>query len=190
MGLTRMMLVALLLCGVILAVDAQEANFGKKVKCYIEAGTVVCPGCNSRAGLSCPRNNLKTCDNELYTTQTYEDKTEPTTAKETQFFKPTTTTDDNKIPPFSPDIAEEDIAYWAKLAQENKEFRNFLYRILNYRRPRAPRYKRQIVQQMPLEDDDTCKWNGDCPCPLICCKTGEGCPKRCMKGIRLPPPFG
>lgn len=71
----------------------------------------------------------------------------------------------------------------------------YLYRLLGSDSRRRHRFNRDLQQQQEEEEGEEeepeiCNWNGDCPCPLICCKTGPGCPKRCVMGIRLPPPWG
>ena len=68
----------------------------------------------------------------------------------------------------------------------------YLYRLLSSDDKQYYRFKRELQQQQQEEEEEPeiCNWNGDCPCPQICCKTGPGCPKRCVMGIRLPPPWG
>lgn len=68
-----------------------------------------------------------------------------------------------------------------------------LYRLLGSESHPRYRFNRDLEQHQQEEEEEEpeiCNWNGDCPCPLICCKTGPGCPKRCVVGIRLPPPWG
>ncbi|KAF8791932.1 hypothetical protein HNY73_003594 [Argiope bruennichi] len=69
-----------------------------------------------------------------------------------------------------PDIEEENTPECDEAATETK----------------APE-KREVPEEL---EEGTCRWNGDCPCPQICCRAGEGCPRRCKMGIRLPPPWG
>ncbi|XP_035230615.1 uncharacterized protein LOC118202558 [Stegodyphus dumicola] len=179
------------------AAATQDVNWGKKVRCFVVDGTVVCPECNYRAGLSCPRRRpeMKSCIPPVPTTTARHPTTKTTTIDETE-----TTTDETETTTLRPTInATEEITFETYLNQTKispirptkpLDMSIYLYRILEnaYRR----RFKRgqQIQDNDDDDDDEICNWNGDCPCPLICCKTGDGCPKRCTVGIRLPPPWG
>ncbi|XP_015930876.1 uncharacterized protein [Parasteatoda tepidariorum] len=161
---------------------AQDVNWGFKVRCFVVHGEVICPGCNTRAGLSCPRVNppVRACENENEfwqlppktkkpTTIDAETTTSVTTETETETTTSEVTTGQNIFDNHIGDVP----------ATTPWDLELFLYQIIS--EPPKRRTKR---------DDNSCRWNGDCPCPLICCRTSEDCEKKCMMGVRLPPPWG
>ncbi|GFQ63863.1 uncharacterized protein TNCT_346361 [Trichonephila clavata] len=176
------------------AAVAQDDNWGVKVKCYMVDGTAVCPGCNSRAGLSCPRfdpDMKRRCDEVTSPIPTEKDREvskeecdDETTQKNVEVSTkaiPDTTTIEHEISLLKNDT-------WRQTLKDNIDLQYFFYRML---RPYNIRH-RSKREQKTTESEELipCEWNGDCPCPLICCKAGEGCPRRCKMGIRLPPPWG
>lgn len=173
---TGLLSLALLLLGGAL-VHCSDVNWGKKVSCFVVDGTTVCPGCNYRAGLSCPRSlkKLPSC-NTPPPPPIVEVSTEPT-----ESIEDFNVTEKN---PFVFNATIDPDQFLKAPTKSPIDMAIFLYRILGSRMP-YNRYKRQ-TQDL----GEVCNWNGDCPCPQICCKTGPDCPKRCVMGIRLPPPWG
>ncbi|GFS83663.1 uncharacterized protein NPIL_362331 [Nephila pilipes] len=179
------------------AVVAQDDNWGVKVKCYMVDGTAVCPGCNSRAGLSCPRfdpDMNRRCDAvtpPISTEKNREETKDTECGNETSekgITEASSTTTITSTPTIVNEISLMKNESWRKALKENIDLQIFLYRILQPYRMRQ-RIKRE-QQTTESEELIPCQWNGDCPCPLICCKAGQGCPRRCKMGIRLPPPWG
>lgn len=185
-------------------VHSSDVNWGKKVPCFVVEDTVVCPGCNYRAGLSCPRSlrNSQNCLTSTTTWPTYGKHTPKVT--QTTFYEDENSTEDEMPSPTFKPTTPVSVEILKEPTREPIDMTLYLYRIMGfnryngyspYRTPyRRFRYKRELQQEEVQEEEhlepEVCNWNGDCPCPLICCNTGPGCPKRCVMGIRLPPPFG
>ncbi|GIY07084.1 uncharacterized protein CDAR_365471 [Caerostris darwini] len=192
----------LLVCSLVLwsCAQAQDDNWGVKVKCYVVDGTAVCPGCNSRAGLSCPRfdpdmdrvcrESPPALSSSVPPVVTDEDINKPDCDEETTK-EPEVITKSSALEPISTPISEISLMKnktWRESLKNDEDMRIFLYSIIQpLRKTQDKKNKREVPDEL---EEGTCRWNGDCPCPLICCRAGEGCPRRCKMGIRLPPPWG
>ncbi|CAL1279800.1 unnamed protein product [Larinioides sclopetarius] len=183
---TLLLCVALLWAGL---AAAQDDNWGVKVKCYVVEGEVVCPGCGQRAGLSCPRfdaDRNRICGQATPPPVVEEENTPECDEAATETKAPVVTTSKPKssTPLIQTELDLMKNETWRQAVLKDVSMRTFLYRILQ---PYGRRQKREVSEEL---EEGTCRWNGDCPCPQICCRAGEGCPRRCKMGIRLPPPWG
>ncbi|XP_054719327.1 uncharacterized protein LOC129228665 [Uloborus diversus] len=198
-------------------IRASDLNWGKKVPCFVVEGTVVCPGCRYRAGLTCPRSLKQQSCIPSSTADPYHARRrtkppEKTASTSSSTSASTSTTESSTTEAVNTTTAAPRLLFGKRLTKNPLDMSIFLYRIMDADQLRR-RWKKDTqsgsteLQQgvwVHLEDEsqndqetvqkeeepETCRWNGDCPCPQICCDMGEGCPKRCVKGIRLPPPFG
>ncbi|GFT09592.1 uncharacterized protein TNCV_4947681 [Trichonephila clavipes] len=148
-----------------------------------------------RSGLSCPRYDpdmKRRCDEVTSPIPTEKDREvsqeecdNETTQKKIEASSTTAIPDTTTIE-YEISLLKNDT--WRQTLKDNVDLQYFFYRMLRpyHRRQRSKR------EQKTTESEELipCEWNGDCPCPLICCKAGEGCPRRCKMGIRLPPPWG
>uniref|UniRef100_A0A4V2H8N1 U42-Liphistoxin-Lth1a_1 n=1 Tax=Liphistius thaleban TaxID=1905330 RepID=A0A4V2H8N1_9ARAC len=160
-----------------------DLNFGKKVPCSIIAGTVVCPGCPARAGMSCPkRPRIKPQWDSCLPSP------------------PEVSSTTTKITTPRAITAVDEISNKINITETSTFLPPPIYRKKQHPYDYVPGYFLYLFRRNPpiyhrlrraIEDDqgEVCSWNADCPCPLICCKQGEGCPRKCMQGIRLPPPY-
>ncbi|GIY62822.1 uncharacterized protein CEXT_373911 [Caerostris extrusa] len=151
-------------------------------------------------GLSCPRfdpdmdrvcgESPPALSSSVPPVVTDEDINKPDCDEETTK-KPEVTTKSSALESISTPISEISLMRnktWRELLKNDEDMRIFLYSIIQpQRKTQDKKNKREVPDEL---EEGTCRWNGDCPCPLICCRAGEGCPRRCKMGIRLPPPWG